>query len=160
MINPTNSTSFARERVAALFVGNDTFFSARRVQLVTLAARHALPTTFGQRSATLTISLRGYLPGQARVFGTAGWIDVLPRFHHPDTIVLHRDGAEPETITRPHRGGGYSHELVEVTECVRAGAPESAVMPLSDTLAVQDVLQRAAEQLGVRHAEDPSALSA
>jgi hypothetical protein len=27
-------------------------------------------------------------------------------------------------------------------------------MPLSDTLAVQEVLERAAEQLGVRHAED------
>jgi predicted dehydrogenase len=106
------------------------------------------------RTATLTTSLRCALPGQARVFGTAGWIDVLPRFHHPDTIVLHRNGAEPETIARPHLGGGYSHELIEVTECLRAGATESRVMPLSDTLAVQEVLERAAEQLGVGHAED------
>ena len=53
------------------------------------------------RSATLTTSLKYALPGQARVFGTTGWIDVLPRFHHPQTIVLHRAGAEPETITRP-----------------------------------------------------------
>jgi predicted dehydrogenase len=111
------------------------------------------------RSATLTTSLRYGLPGQARVFGTAGWIDVLPRFHHPDTILLHRNDAEPETITRPHVGGGYVHELVEVTECVRAGATESVVMPLSDTLAVQAALEHAAEQLGVRHAEDPTALA-
>ena len=53
------------------------------------------------RSATLMTSLRNALPGQARVFGTAGWIDVLPRFHHPQTIVLHRAGADPEEITRP-----------------------------------------------------------
>jgi hypothetical protein len=92
------------------------------------------------------------------VFGTAGWIDVLPRFHHPDTIVLHRDGAEPETITRPPRGAGYSHELIEVTEGVRAGRTESAVMPLADTLAVQTVLEEAAGQLGVRFAEDPTVL--
>jgi predicted dehydrogenase len=110
------------------------------------------------RTATLTTSLRCALPGQARVFGTAGWVDVLPRFHHPDTIVLHRNGTEPETITRPHLGGGYAHELIEVTDCVRAGATESRVMPLADTLAVQTVLQQAAEQLGVRHAEDPLAL--
>jgi len=110
------------------------------------------------RSAALTTSLRTALPGTARVVGTAGWIDVLPRFHHPDTIVLHRAGAEPETITRPHRGGGYAHELVEVTECLRAGATESATMPLADTLAVQAVLQRAADQLGVVHAEDPAVL--
>ncbi|WP_091323030.1 Gfo/Idh/MocA family protein [Geodermatophilus ruber] len=110
------------------------------------------------RSAALTTSLRYALPGQARVFGTAGWIDVLPRFHHPQTIVLHRAGAEPETITRPQTGGGYAHELIEVTECLRAGRTESAVMPLADTLAVQAVLGQAADQLGIRHAEDPSVL--
>jgi predicted dehydrogenase len=105
------------------------------------------------RSATLTTSLRHALPGQARVFGTDGWIDVLPRFHHPQTIVLHRQGREPETIVRPQLGGGYAHELIEVGECLRAGRTESAVMPLDDTLAVQQVLQEAADQLGVRHAE-------
>ncbi len=104
-------------------------------------------------TAALTTTLRCATPGQARVFGTEGWIDVLPRFHHPQTVVLHRSGSEPETITRPQRGGGYSHELVEVTECLRAGRTESAVMPLDDTLAVQDVLQQAADQLGVHHAE-------
>jgi predicted dehydrogenase len=107
------------------------------------------------RSATLMASLRNRLPGQARVFGTTGWIDVLPRFHHPTTFVLHRAGAEPETITRQPVGQGYASELIEVTECLRAGHTESAVMPLADTLAVQTMLGDAAEQLGVRHAEDP-----
>jgi predicted dehydrogenase len=107
------------------------------------------------RTATATFSLRGELPGSARVFGTEGWIDVLPRFHHPDTIVLHRAGAEPEPITRPPVGAGYAHELIEVTECLRAGRTESAVMPLADTLVVQDVMGRALEQLGVRHVEAP-----
>jgi predicted dehydrogenase len=110
------------------------------------------------RTANLATSLRAALPGQARVFGTTGWIDVLPRFHHPDTFVLHRAGAEPETITRPPLGAGYAHELIEVTECVRAGNTESSVMPLADTLTVQSLLNEAAEQLGVRHAEDPAAL--
>ncbi|MCV2489668.1 Gfo/Idh/MocA family oxidoreductase [Geodermatophilus sp. YIM 151500] len=108
------------------------------------------------RSAALTTSLRYALPGQARVVGTEGWIDVVPRFHHPDTIVLHRAGAEAETIVRRPVGGGYSHELVEVTECLRAGRTESAVMPLADTLSVQAVLGEAADRLGIRHAEDPT----
>jgi predicted dehydrogenase len=110
------------------------------------------------RTAALMTSLRNALPGQARVFGTTGWIDVLPRFHHPTTFVLHREGAEPETITREPVGAGYAHELIEVTECLRAGGTESAVMPLADTLAVQTVLGEAAAQLGVRHAEDPAVL--
>jgi hypothetical protein len=38
---------------------------------------------------------------------------------------------------------------------VRAGRTESAVMPLADTLVVQDVMGQALDQLGVRHAEAP-----
>src|SRR3954465_2554314 len=53
----------------------------------------------GGRTAALTATLRCATPGQARVFGTDGWIDVLPRFHHPDTIVLHRHGHDPQEIT-------------------------------------------------------------
>lgn len=112
----------------------------------------------GGRFALLTVSLRCRLPGAARIIGTTGTIDVHPRFHQPDGFVLHREGAEPETFTRPRLGRGYAHELVEVNECLRAGRTESAVMPLADTLAVQTVLGEAAEQLGVRHAEDPTAL--
>ncbi|PRZ42847.1 putative dehydrogenase [Antricoccus suffuscus] len=107
------------------------------------------------KSAALQISLRHSLPGYARIFGTKGWIDVPPRFHHPKAIVLHRSGAEPEHITREPLGVGYSHELIEVTDGMRAGRTESAMMPLDDTLAVQTLLNDACEQLGVHHNEAP-----
>jgi predicted dehydrogenase len=106
------------------------------------------------RSGALTISIRNQSPGAARIFGTAGWIDVVPRFHHPTTIVLTRMGHGPETITRPVLGGGYAHELIEVTGCVLAGRTESAVMPLQDTVDVQSILDEAGRQLGVIHRED------
>lgn len=110
------------------------------------------------RAATLLASLRNPTPGSARIFGTEGWIDVPPRFHHPDRIILTRKGSEPEEIVHPPLGAGYSHELIEVTEAIRAGHPESTVMPLDDTLAVQRILNEACEQLGVHHTEDPAAL--
>ncbi len=105
------------------------------------------------KSAALQISLRHSLPGYARIFGTQGWIDVPPRFHHPKAIVLHRAGAEPEQINREPLGVGYSHEFIEATECLRAGHTESATMPLDDTLAVQALLNDACVQLGVHHTE-------
>ena len=110
------------------------------------------------RAASLLISLRGASPGAARIQGTAGWIDVPPRFHHPGRIVLKRRGQDPETIAKPASGTGYAHELIEVTEAVRAGRTESVIMPLDDTLAVQRVLNGACEVLGVFHAEDDSVL--
>ncbi|HYH31783.1 MAG TPA: Gfo/Idh/MocA family oxidoreductase [Pseudonocardia sp.] len=110
------------------------------------------------RTASLFTSLRCATPGQVRVFGTDGWIDVLPRFHHPDTIVLHRTGRDAQEITAPHTGGGYVHELREVTDGVLAGRVESAVMPLADTVAVQDVLGAVADQLGMVPQEGPAEL--
>ena len=86
-------------------------------------------------------------PGMARIHGTEGWIEVPPRFHHPNHIVLQRTGAEPEVISRPPSGTGYSHELIEVTECLLDGRTESEVMPLDDTLAVQRILNGACESL-------------
>ena len=38
--------NFVRERPDALFVGNDGFFTSRRVQLANLASRHAIPATY------------------------------------------------------------------------------------------------------------------
>jgi hypothetical protein len=98
------------------------------------------------------------MPGQARVFGTQGWVDVLPRFHHPTQAVLHRDGADPEAVTLPPIGAGYAHELIEVTDGVLAGRVESSVMPLADTVAVQHVLEDAASQLGISWSEDDGVL--
>ena len=111
----------------------------------------------GGRSAALFCSLRCASPGQLRVFGTEGWIDVLPRFHHPDTIVLHR-GDREQTVHAPRTGGGYAHELIEVTECVAAGKAQSDVMPLADTVAVQDVMAEVVRQVGVRIEEGPAQL--
>jgi predicted dehydrogenase len=110
--------------------------------------------------AALTATLRCATPGQARLFGTAGWIDVLPRFHHPDTIVLNRAGSDPEEITLPHVGGGYVHELAEVTDCIAAGRSESAMMPLADTVAVQDAMGEVAARLGMTPQEGPAELDA
>jgi putative tryptophan/tyrosine transport system substrate-binding protein len=41
--------TFARERPDALFISPDPFFTVRRVQLATLAARHAIPSSFPTR---------------------------------------------------------------------------------------------------------------
>ena len=144
---------------AQMVLGTPTSVAARGVVTDGVDLEESVLLAFGSgATATLTATLRCATPGQARVFGTDGWIDVLPRFHHPETIVLHRDGRDPERITAPHRGTGYAHELIEVTECVAAGRPESAAMPLADTVTVQDVLGEVAGQLGMDPEEGPAEL--
>jgi hypothetical protein len=91
--------------------------------------------------------------------GTAGWIGVPPRFHYPSRIVLHRRGHDPEIIDAPLTGAGYAHELAEVTARVAGGHAESEIMPLADTVAVQDVMAEIAGQLGMRVVEGPGSLA-
>jgi putative tryptophan/tyrosine transport system substrate-binding protein len=44
--------SLLRDRPRALFVGGDAFFVSRRVQIATLAARHAFPAIYSTREFT------------------------------------------------------------------------------------------------------------
>ena len=69
---------------------------------------------------------------------------------------MSRIGRDPETITLPVTGGGYAHELIEVTQCLLADRTGSAVMPSQDTLDVQAILEEAGRQLGVAYNEDSS----
>jgi putative ABC transport system substrate-binding protein len=52
--------TFVHERPDALFVGSDTFFTSRRVQLVNLATRHAIPAAFPNRESTEIGGLMSY----------------------------------------------------------------------------------------------------
>jgi len=53
-------TSFVRERPDALFVATDPFFTTRQVQIINLAARHAIPTAFPNRESTEIGGLMSY----------------------------------------------------------------------------------------------------
>ena len=53
-------TTFVRERPDALFVSLDQFFASRRVQLVHLASRHAVPATYALRDFAEAGGLMSY----------------------------------------------------------------------------------------------------
>ena len=52
--------TFVRERLDALFVGQDVFFVSRRVQLANMAARHSVPMTSGSRDLAEVGGLMSY----------------------------------------------------------------------------------------------------
>ena len=64
--------TFVRERPDALFVNLDPFFTSRRVQLATLAARHAVPMTSGNRQITEAGGLMSYGTSIAEAFRQTG----------------------------------------------------------------------------------------
>jgi putative ABC transport system substrate-binding protein len=64
--------TIARERPDALFLGGDPFFTARRVQLATRAARHAIPLSSQAREITEAGGLMSYGANIAGAFRQAG----------------------------------------------------------------------------------------
>jgi len=64
--------NLARERPDAVFVGSGPFFSGRRMQLATLAARYALPMTTAQREITEAGGLMSYAANIAEAYRQAG----------------------------------------------------------------------------------------
>ena len=64
--------SFVRDRPDALFVATSPFFSSRRVQLVQLAARHAIPATYVGRSFVEHGGLTSYGANVADAFRQSG----------------------------------------------------------------------------------------
>ncbi len=64
--------TFVRERPDALFVGGDTVFASRRVQLAHLATRHAIPAIYPQREYTEGGGLMSYGTNVADAYRQVG----------------------------------------------------------------------------------------
>jgi predicted dehydrogenase len=105
----------------------------------------------GGARALLDQSLMAHSPGAATVIGTAGRIDLPPRFHHPTRLVHTRADGSVQVHEQEHEGRGYVPMLRAVHDCLRNGLTESEVMPLGDTVAVMRILDRALQQIGVHY---------
>jgi putative ABC transport system substrate-binding protein len=64
--------NFSRERPDALFVSSGPFFSARRVQLALLAARHAVPATYAGREYAEAGGLMSYGASRSDAYRQVG----------------------------------------------------------------------------------------
>jgi putative tryptophan/tyrosine transport system substrate-binding protein len=64
--------TFVREQPDALFVGNDPFFTSRRVQLAALAARHAVPATYSAHEIAEAGGLMSYGTSQTDAWRQVG----------------------------------------------------------------------------------------
>jgi predicted dehydrogenase len=99
------------------------------------------------RYANESIGFTAPGPGRQVVAGTLGWAETKPRFHRGEDLVVQLTGGERQELHFPKTGAGYTHQIAHVNACLAAGLIESPVMPLADTLAVQQVMSQVRAQL-------------
>lgn len=91
-------------------------------------------------------------PNEAAIYGTGGWISVLPEAYRPSGLIVHT-GTDEYRIEDPlvGQGTGYRPEIEEVERCLRAGLSESPLIPHADTIAILEILDGARAALGVTY---------
>jgi predicted dehydrogenase len=93
--------------------------------------------------ANLFCATRLHTPVDAVIAGENGHVRVHPRFYVGSSMTLTLNGKSPELIELPiENNNGYQYEAAEVGRCLRAGKLESPVMPLDETIALMQTLDR------------------
>lgn len=101
--------------------------------------------------AILSTAVRTNTPQEAWFWGTAGRIKIHSEFWKPSRMSVFRDGKPAEEIELPYEGNGYNYEAIEVMNAVREGRLESPVMPLDESLALMQTMDKLRAQWGLKY---------
>jgi len=99
--------------------------------------------------ATAHCTIGARTPAEALVMGEAGTIRVHAPFYAATTATLRQSNGEEEEIQMPLTGNGYNYQAAAVMDCLRAGELQSSVMPLGESLAIMQLLDRLRVQIGL-----------
>jgi predicted dehydrogenase len=101
--------------------------------------------------AILHAAIRTRTAVEATLVGAKGQIRVHSMWFYGDKLTLSLEGKKDETIHEPYLGNGYTHEAIEVMQCIRRGKPESDVMPLDETLTIMQTMDTIRTQWGLKY---------
>ena len=100
--------------------------------------------------ATIVTGIRLGTPHTMRILGSAGHI-AMSDWWRPEGLTIARAGEASQTMRFDKAGNGYNYQAAAVGDCIRAGQLESDVMPLDETLAIMDTLDRIRRIWGLRY---------
>jgi len=104
----------------------------------------------GGELAALQSGIRTTTPQEATVIGTDGFIRVFAKFWNPKRIMIVKGGEESfeEDLVE---GRGFHFEASEVMRCLREGETESPVMPLDESIAIMESMDRVRAKWGLKY---------
>lgn len=109
----------------------------------------------GGELAQLTSAVRTNSTHDAWILGTEGRIHINNFWHAEKATINVYDKKEKEIeIEIPIESSGYNYEIKEVNNCIRKGQLESKVMPLSESLAIMETMDKIRDEIGLRYSVD------
>lgn len=107
----------------------------------------------GGELAVLSCAVRTSTAVEVKIFGTDGSISVGSPFFKTESLTIKR-GSDETREEYPLVGNGYNYEAMEVGNCLREGRKESAIMPLDETLALMQTLDKIRAPWGLTYPSD------
>lgn len=105
----------------------------------------------GGALASLRGSIRDELAGEAHLLGERGAITMAAPWWACQRVTLRRNGQEELVQEFAPQAEGYEYQLEEFARLLRTGEKESARMPLADSQAVMETLDRVRAEIGLRY---------
>jgi dihydrodiol dehydrogenase / D-xylose 1-dehydrogenase (NADP) len=108
----------------------------------------------GGRQASIAFSFQVNSPQEANIVGTEGRIRIERPWWNPHSLTVARANRDDEKLSLPYLGNGYTHEAMEVMDCLRSGRTESERMPLEETLRIMQTLDAIRSDWGIKYPGD------
>ena len=101
--------------------------------------------------AALACGITVHTPQAAAIAGSAGRVSIGAPFWRSERLTVQRTGAAAEERRYPLRGNGFNYEAEHFMELLRAGAGDSPLMPLAESISVSETLDAARRRIGLRY---------
>ncbi len=90
-------------------------------------------------------------PGRAVIAGDDGLIKIHLPFHRAEKATIVTPDNKETVIEKPIEGNGYNYQAAEVHNCLRQGKLQSDIMPLKESLAIMETMDKIRQQWGLRY---------
>jgi len=103
------------------------------------------------RLAALSSAIRTQALGQALIAGTDGMIKIDSTFWRAEKATLITADGKEVIIEEPLESNGSNYQTAEVHDCLRQGKTQSDIMPLAESLAIMETMDKIRNQWGLKY---------
>ncbi len=101
--------------------------------------------------ASLACGIQAQTPTDGFIMGSEAMIKVHGPFWRSECLSLSVHGKNDTVLNIPHESNGYNYQAAAVMECLRHGKLECGIMPLDESIAILETMDRVRSQWGMKY---------